>query len=97
MGAVWRWLVGFARSVVLGVGLITLALALFLGWKLGPSNDKAEPVPAVLSVPAPVPAVQVTGEAVPVCACGNGVWCEGPKGGRFCMTEAGAKRYKSGS
>jgi micrococcal nuclease len=27
------------------------------------------------------------------CPCGSGAVCEGPKGGRFCITESGEKRY----
>lgn len=96
MGAVWRWLVRGVVGVLAVVGLVAVWALYSVGQWLG-NGDKTEPVPAVLSVPAPVPAVQVTGEAVPVCACGNGVWCEGPRGGKFCMTEAGAKRYKGGS
>ena len=53
-------------------------------------------VPRIHTVAGDVSAVEVSAEPVPVCACGSGVWCEGPRGGRFCMTETGAKRYKSG-
>lgn len=29
------------------------------------------------------------------CPCGSGAICTGPKGGHFCVTEGGAKRYQS--
>lgn len=29
----------------------------------------------------------------PECACAARAWCEGPRGGRYCLTDAGARRY----
>lgn len=92
----FQWVGNLFREFLMMIGGFVLFVVVSVWWSWG-GSDKTEPVPAVLSVPAPVPAVQVTGEAVPVCACGKGVWCEGPRGGKFCMTEAGAKRYKGGS
>lgn len=96
MGAILKWLF---RGVVGGLalaGVLAMWLVWSLGQWLGDNNKKDEPVPAVMSLPAPEPAVEAADSAL-VCACGNGVWCEGPRGGKFCMTEAGAKRYKGGS
>lgn len=45
----------------------------------------------VRAVPAPVAAVS----APESCACGSGSLCTGKRGGRFCLTPAGKKRYAS--
>lgn len=95
MLGVLKWIAKSLHDFVFFVGGVVLFVVISLWWGLG-SGDKTEPVPAVIRVPEPVPAVEVSAESVPMCSCGSGVWCEGPRGGRFCMTEAGAKRYKGG-
>lgn len=80
MGAVWRWLVRGVVGVLAVVGLVAVWALYSVGQWLG-NGDKTEPVPAVIRVPEPVPAVEVSAESVPVCSCGSGVWCEGPRAG----------------
>lgn len=47
------------------------------------SGEKAEPVRLAGELPKSIN-----------CTCAAGAWCEGPRGGRYCLTDAGIKRYQ---
>lgn len=51
---------------------------------------KEDARPAVVAA-EPVAALPV-GDA---CRCNAGAWCEGPRGGIYCLTDDGGKRYKA--
>lgn len=37
-----------------------------------------------------------SGQAAGGCECRNGQWCEGPKGGVYCLRDDGKKKYRGG-
>lgn len=48
--------------------------------------------PAVVAKPARVEQMPIAA-AMAECPCGRSLACVGPKGGRYCVTPAGKKRY----
>lgn len=81
VGWVLRWQSWRAGPLGVFGAVCALVLAVVL---LGPG--KTEPLPAVAAAPvAPV----VAG----LCPCDAGLVCTGPRGGRYCITAAGGKKY----
>lgn len=84
----------FVVAVLAGVGVVTV----WALWNLaGPSEKKTVSVPMVVAAPVPsVVPVSDNKAAEPVtdCRCGDGPYCVGPRGGRYCVTGSGGKRYK---
>lgn len=75
-------------AAVVAVVLIVVAGASFVGF--GPSSDAAA-VPLVGEPEAPLAGVADSSAAG--CLCASGGVCVGPRGGKYCTTDAGKKRY----
>lgn len=84
-----------AGKATKGIGLLALVAGLvWVFW----SGDKPAKEPVALTAPAViVPAAEQKPAEVAAntenCACGSGALCTGPRGGRYCRTESGEKRY----
>ena len=81
---------------VAGVAVWTLAvigvLVMLMAWRVFSGGEPA--AGAVLPVVAPVAAVAPVAPAgVESCSCDAGLVCTGPRGGRYCITAAGGKKY----
>lgn len=75
---------GGRRLAAIGAAVVAIAGG---AWWILPSAAPAPPEMAQ-AVPA---------EAAPAadCPCTSGRLCEGPRGGRYCLTDAGNKRYQA--
>ena len=76
------------REVAYMVGGVVL---FFAAWSLWHTAERSEKAPEV------VQQAQAQGQeekAGAGCSCSSGNCCEGPRGGSYCLTETGAKRYK---
>lgn len=81
---------------VAGVAVWTLAvigvLVLLMVWRVFSGGEPA--AGAVLPVASPVAVVApVAAAGVESCPCDAGLVCTGPRGGRYCITAAGGKKY----
>ena len=92
--AVWLGKAFLVAMAVLGV------LAVVVVWKLagwlkawGEPVKTPEPVPVVQTIKTPEESPPVTLAAD--CACYSGAECVGPRGGKYCLDQAGRKKYKS--
>lgn len=87
---------GFVFALAKWFLLIVGALVVGLVWWLVSGDGKpkpakeAEPVAAIEQRAADVPAAQDV-----VCACSSGAVCTGPRGGQYCLTADGKKRYRA--
>lgn len=80
-----KWIVREVAYLVGGVALF------FIAWTLWPSAKTAErPASAAPVVEAKNAEVEQVATA---CICGSGVVCIGPRGGKFCVTDTGKKKY----
>lgn len=83
---------------VAGVAVWTLAvigvLVLLMVWRVFSGGEPAAgavlPVASPVAVVAPVAAAPVVAG---LCPCDAGLVCTGPRGGRYCITAAGGKKY----
>lgn len=98
MAGVFAFFGRVVREALIVLGLLVVVVVVGLWWKLsgdgGPGKAGAVPaavVPAVGVVAAGDPVAGVVGAG---CPCSAGLVCEGPKGGKFCVTDDGRKRYK---
>lgn len=57
----------------------------------GPENGAGQVMPAAMVAAAP--AVAENAEQID-CSCASGATCKGPRGGQYCLTGDGNKRYK---
>ena len=81
---------------VAGVAVWTLAavgaLVLLMVWRVFSGGEPAAgavlPVASTVAVVAPVAPAGVES-----CPCDAGLVCTGPRGGRYCITAAGGKKY----
>lgn len=94
-GAVVSWIARAGVAVLAVVGVLALVVffvlkSLLRGPGPGELAQQEEARPAVAAV-EPVAALP-EGDA---CRCNAGAWCEGPRGGIYCMTDDGGKRYKA--
>lgn len=96
------WLGKVAVVLLAGVGLLAVVIVWKLaGWLNGDQAKGPEAVelvrPAAVQVVRQAEPVQQEAEPVPVgleCWCRNGVYCTGPKGGEFCMSDDYKKKYR---
>lgn len=82
----------WARGVV-AVAIVGAALAWWHGW---PGADK-EPAAGLMVASDAARVGDAGAEKIPdsmTCPCGSPAVCVGPKGGRYCVTIDGKKRYK---
>lgn len=78
------------------VVLFGLALGWF-GWPAAKSLMKAEPAevrPAAMAVSQVSPEPVEASQDIFVCPCGGPGWCVGPRGGVYCIDQAGKKKYR---
>jgi hypothetical protein len=97
------WLV---REALVVIGLLVVVLVVGVWWGLSGDSKAAKAASVAPVVAAPVVAVPVVaavesseaGAAAVVgseCACYSGAFCQGSRGGRYCITEAGKKQYQA--
>lgn len=94
-GGVLSWALRAGVGALAGVGLAVLVLLGAFWLLLGgdePAGDLAKA--AAMQDAGRVEAVPVSG-AGDLCRCNAGAWCEGPRGGIYCLTDDGGKRYKA--
>lgn len=94
-GGVLSWVLRVGVGALAGVGLAVLILLGAFWLLLGsdePAGDLAKA--AAMQGAGRVDGAPVSG-AGDSCRCNAGAWCEGPRGGVYCMTDAGAKRYRA--
>ena len=86
---IFKGVAGVAVWALAAVG----ALVLLVVWRL--FSGGGEPAAgAVLPVASPVAVVApVAAAGVESCPCDAGLVCTGPRGGRYCITAAGNKKY----
>jgi len=75
--------------------LVGAALSFAIHAMLSKTNEKEPekiPDPVVDEVARPAGRVGETAENGD-CSCASGAVCAGPKGGRYCLSETGTKRY----
>ena len=77
-----RALVWLIREALLMIGGVVVFVVVWFMWPSGEkkAEKQAEPV-----------AIERAAES---CACGGVNWCSGPRGGSYCLTDAGNKRYR---
>lgn len=73
-----RWVIGGALMLV---GLLVVLLVWFLS---GGEKKQPEKISEPLPIAAPV---------VESCECSTGAICTGPRGGKYCLTPSGNKKY----
>lgn len=73
--------VGVVVAAVVGF-VLAAGVNIYLHW-----DKKPAPEVAAVQVEAATP-----GDA---CACAAGAWCEGPRGGSYCLDAGGKKRYRA--
>lgn len=83
------WLLKQLVELAAVVGLAVIVSVVWLLWQTPEKPVKSEPAAEA----AEVGAVKVE-QAATACICGTGVMCTGPRGGSYCLTESGNKRYK---
>lgn len=74
------------------LGALVLIAAVGVAWSIKAFRNAADPVPVAMQSEksgAGMPAV-VNAQK---CACSDGAQCTGPRGGQYCVTDKGAKRY----
>lgn len=98
------WLV---REALVVIGLLVVVLVVGVWWGLSGDSKAAKAAsvaPVVVAAPvsevAPVVAAVESGKAGAAavagsCACYSGAFCQGSRGGRYCITEAGKKQYQA--
>ena len=74
------------REVGYMVGGVVLFFAVYTLW---PSAAKESPAQAPVVEAGKAEADQVA----TACICGSGVVCIGPRGGKFCVTDTGKRKY----
>lgn len=85
-----EWAIGAARAghgrrlAAIGAALVVFAAG---AWWLWPG--------AVQGPPETAQAAQAEAAQAVDCPCASGRICEGPRGGRYCITDAGGKRYQA--
>lgn len=91
------WLVRAGVAVLAAVGLLVVVVVFAAKATIGGDGrggvEQAQQEEARTEVVAAEPV-----EALPVgdaCRCNAGAWCEGPRGGIYCLTDDGGKRYKA--
>lgn len=85
-----------ARAGKVAAGAVLLLVALLVAWLFGGKEPAGEAVAAVPSESAPA-VVQVEKAEPESCLCSQGAACVGPRGGRYCLSDAGVKRYMQGA
>lgn len=76
-----------AAGVAAGVCLASAAA----WWGAGYAGSGSQYEPAVVG--SEISNNAAVASENPECACAARAWCEGPRGGRYCLTDAGARRY----
>lgn len=88
-GAFAKWFGNGVFFVLVVIGAIFFASNVS-GWIRGTSGH----LPVVAPVVSPVAVVApVAAAGVESCPCDAGLVCAGPRGGRYCITAAGGKKY----
>lgn len=64
-------------------------------WQSSPMAEAVTAQAAATQAEAATPEAAAPARAGP-CACADGALCAGPRGGRYCLTDAGNKRYQQG-
>lgn len=85
---IFKGVAGVAAWALAAVG----GLVLLMVWRVFSGGEPA--AGAVLPVASPVAVVApVAAAGVESCPCDAGLVCTGPRGGRYCITAAGGKKY----
>lgn len=71
-------------GIFMAIGIAVVTAIGLIWWNWGGEKKPPEPV---AQVEAATP-----GDA---CACAAGAWCEGPRGGSYCLDAGGKKRYRA--
>lgn len=98
--AAWALLAGVAVAAVgavvkarpkiaAGVACAVCIVAAAAWWSAGDASEKSNSAPDASEI---ANSSAVASEN-PECACAARAWCEGKRGGRYCLTDAGARRY----
>ena len=78
---VLRWVIGGALLII-GVSCVVLL------WWLSGAKDDIKKQPEKINEPLPIAA-----PVVESCECSTGAICTGPRGGKYCLTPSGNKKY----
>ena len=97
LAAGWSFAGRLGVWLLAGFGALVLAIFLFLWALWSGALDRGKPAEveaaAVRSVPGETAALDA-GQAA--CLCSAGASCVGPRGGVYCVSDAGSKRYLKG-
>lgn len=107
MSKLWAGVVWLVRESLITLGLLVVFLAVVVWWGLSHDSKAAKAAsvaPVVVAAPvsevAPAIAAVESSEAGAAavagsCACYSGAFCQGSRGGRYCITDAGKKQYQA--
>lgn len=97
LAAGWSFAGRLGLWLLAGFGALVLAIFLFLWALWSGALDGGKPAEvkaaAVQSVPGETAA---RGDGQAACLCSAGASCVGPRGGVYCVSDAGSKRYLKG-
>ncbi len=97
LAAGWSFAGRLGLWLLAGFGALVLAIFLFLWALWSGALDGGKPAEVKAAAAQSVPGESAArGDGHAACLCSAGASCVGPRGGVYCVSDAGSKRYLKG-